>query len=568
VTGRPIVSGAVHYFRIVPQQWDHRLRMLRAMGANCVETYVPWNLHQRRPGATTGLSDLAEFLDLAASLDLAVIVRPGPYICAEWENGGLPAWLRAHDRHAPLRCADPGFLAAVDSWFDELIPVIAQRQVDRGGNVIAVQVENEYGSYGSDAEYLRHLADGLTRLGISVPLFTSDGPTDAMLTAGSIDGIATSVNFGSRPEEAFAVQRRRRPDDHPWCMEFWNGWFDHWGESHHVRDVADGADVLNRMLAAGANVNIYMAHGGTNFGTWAGANHEVGYQPTVTSYDYDAPISEAGWATEKFHAFREVIGRYLPVGDIPDADPVLPAQRIELTESLSLLAALPDAPTDRYPLPPRFEELDLDQGLVMYRHLLRGPRQSEPLTLAGLADRAQVFVDGDPLTILERDGLNNVELASTEDQELSILVESLGRVNFGPLLGESKGILDGVRHGRQTLHGWTAQPIRLDDIGWLPWGSTLEDVAGPRFHRGRLTVSDPADGFVALPGWRNGYVWVNGFCLGRYREAGPQRTLYLPGPLLRQGDNELVVLELDVTDAMAIELRSEPDLGPVADQPQ
>ncbi|TQL77540.1 beta-galactosidase [Stackebrandtia endophytica] len=568
MSGRPVVSGAVHYFRILPQQWEQRLRMLRAMGANCVETYVPWNLHQRRPGETTGVADLAGFLDLAASLDLAAIVRPGPYICAEWENGGLPSWLRAEDRHAPLRCSDPGFLAAVDAWFGELIPVIAQRQVDRGGNVIAVQVENEYGSYGSDADYLRHLADGLVRLGITVPLFTSDGPTDAMLTAGSVDGLPTSVNFGSRPEEAFEVQRRRRPDDHPWCMEFWNGWFDHWGESHHVRDPADAADVLNRMLAAGANVNIYMAHGGTNFGTWAGANHEVGYQPTVTSYDYDAPIGESGGATAKFHAFREVIGRYLPVGDIPEPDPVLPTQRVELTESLPLLSVLPAAPTERFPSPPRFEELGLDQGLVVYRHRLRGPRQSEALTVAGVADRAQLFLDGEPLATLERDGADTVDLATVEDRDLSIVVESLGRVNFGPLLGESKGILDGVRHGRQTLHGWTAQPIGLDDIRWLPWETAAEEAAGPRFHRGRLTVETPADGFLALPGWRNGYVWVNGFCLGRYREAGPQATLYLPWPLLRAGDNEIVVLELDTTDATGIELRSEPDLGPVAASPQ
>lgn len=558
------MSGAVHYFRVHPRQWEHRLRMLRAMGAECVETYVPWNLHERRRGEYdfTGLADLTGFLDTAARLDLAVIARPGPYICAEWENGGLPAWLRAADRHAPLRCADPAFLTAVDTWFDVLIPRIAERQTDRGGNVVAVQIENEYGSYGSDAAYLRHLADRLTALGITVPLFTSDGPTDAMLTAGTVPGALATVNFGSRPETAFATLAHHRPGDKHWCMEFWNGWFDHWGESHHVRDAADAADVLDRMLTSGASVNIYMAHGGTNFGLWAGANHEAGYQPTVTSYDYDAPIDETGRPTAKFHAFREVIGRHLPVGELPPEPPRLAPAVVPLTERRPLLDALPDLPATERPLPPRFEELGHDQGMVLYRHELRGPRQQETLELAGLADLAQVFVDGSLIAVLRRDETTGTPLASAADRaDLDILVESLGRVNFGPMLGESKGILDGVRHGRQTLHGWRALPIDLDDIGWLTWGTGDRDTPGPAFHRGVLTVTEPGDSHLRVVDGDAGYVWVNGFCLGRYRAEGPQQTMYLPWPLLREGDNEIVVLETGARTPRHVTLDRDADLG-------
>ena len=562
--GAPVISGAVHYFRTLPEQWEHRLRMLRAMGASCVETYVPWNLHQRRPDEIdfTGIADLGGFLDLAHNLGLAAVVRPGPYICAEWENGGLPAWLRETDRNAPLRCSDPVYLAAVDAWFEQLIPVIASRQVDRGGNVIAVQVENEYGSYGADARYLRHLVDLLERLDITVALFTSDGPTDTMLTAGTVDGVQATVNFGSRPIEAFDVLKRRRPDDPPWCMEYWNGWFDHWGEPHHGRDAADAADVLDRMLAAGASVNIYMAHGGTNFGTWAGANHEDGYQPTVTSYDYDAPIGEAGWATPKFHAFREVIARYRRIDEeIPEPEPVLTPTTVELTESVPLLTASPREPETTTPMPPRFEELGLDHGLVLYRHRLRGPCEAAELSLPGLADRAQVFVDGRPVATLQRGVDTSVTIEVDDDVDLWILVESMGRVNFGPMLGESKGLLDGVRHGRRFLHGWTAQPIRLDDVDRLSWDEA-EQAPGPRFHRGVFTVDEPGDAFLALPEWGNGYVWVNGFCIGRYRAAGPQRTLYVPRPLLHSGaGNEVVVLEMDATSSTTVELRDEPDLG-------
>ncbi|WP_338483133.1 beta-galactosidase family protein [Streptomyces sp. SCSIO 75703] len=568
--GRPlrILSGALHYFRVLPAQWPQRLRMLRAMGLNTVETYVPWNFHEPRPGEYdfTGPADVGAFLRAAADAGLHALVRPSPYICAEWENGGLPWWLLT-DRKLALRCADPRYLAHVDRWYDELIPRLARHQVTRGGNVLMMQVENEYGSYGTDTGHLRHLAEGLRARGVDVPLFTSDGPEAAMLQGGTLPGTLATVNFGSRPDEGFAALRRHRPADPPMCMEFWCGWFDHWGEEHTVRDPAEAAAVLERTLALGASVNLYMAHGGTNFGTWAGANragagHDGAYQPTVTSYDYAAPIDERGAPTATFHAFREILARYGEPTEPEPLGPTLDPARLPVDASLPLADALPLLGTREVasPTPLSFEELGIGHGLVRYRVRIPGPRGPLPLTLGGLGDRAHVRLDGEHLATLWRDDGARPEAAVPEGgADLEILVESMGRTNYGPGLGERKG-LGSVRHGNQYLHGWTALPVPLDrPLPALPWAGP---VPGAGFHRARLDVPVPRDGHLALPGWTKGYVWVNGFCLGRYWERGPQRTLYLPWPLLRPGANEVVVLELDghAPDA-AIEVRPHADLG-------
>lgn len=580
--GRPIqvLSGALHYFRVLPEQWPHRLRMLRAMGLNCVETYVPWNLHEPEPGVYHDVEALGEFLTRAAEAGLHAIVRPGPYICAEWENGGLPAWLTGRD-DVRLRCLDEPYLEAVDRWFDRLIPLIAEHQVTRGGNVLMVQVENEYGSYGSDRAYLRDLADGLVRRGIDVPLFTSDGPEAHMLSGGSLPGVLATVNFGSDPEGAFAALAELRPQDPPFCMEYWCGWFDHWGERHTTRDPADAADVLDRMLAAGASVNVYMAHGGTNFGTWAGANrggpeHSGEYGPTITSYDYDAPIDERGAPTEKFRLFREVLSRYAtePLPEVPEPAPLLEPGEIRLSESLRLFDVLDVLSPDPVaaPTPPTFEQLGLTHGLVLYRTALPGPRPALPLTLDGLADRAHVFLDGKLAAVLDEDRpVLEVDVPG-ERRAVDVLVESMGRVNYGPLVGERKGIVKGIRHALQWVHGYEVHPVDLAGVGGLPWERAEGPDAslpagGPVFHRGFFEVDTPADGWIHPAGWGKGYLWVNGFCLGRYWSRGPQGSLYLPWPLLRPGRNEVVVLELDGADPGVLALRDEPDLGTAAPAP-
>lgn len=581
--GRPlrVLSGALHYFRVLPEQWPHRLRMLRAMGLNTVETYVPWNLHEPRPGEYdfAGIADLDRFLHASREAGLYAVVRPSPYICAEWENGGLPWWLLADPEVRALRCQDPAYLAHVDRWFDRLIPLVAAHQVTRGGNVLMVQTENEYGSYGTDSGYLEHLADAMRTRGVEVPLFTSDGPDDFFLTGGTAAGHLATVNFGSRATEAFAGLKRLRPDDPLMCMEFWCGWFDHWGSEHVVRDPKDAADTLAEILGAGASVNLYMAHGGTNFSTWAGANTQdpatgERYVPTVTSYDYDAPIDERGCVTDKFFAFRDVLARYaqepLPEPEAPA--PLLPAATLELPESAALFGLLDVLAGERVtaPTPPSFEELGIAHGLVLYTSAIPGPRGPYPLSVQGLADRAHVYVDGEPVGVIERGGTASVEgvRVDGERSRVELLVESMGRVNYGVGLGELKGVRR-VLHTQQMLHGWTARAVPLghgtpDEIPWgVPAGAPEAGArSGPAFHRGFLEVTEPGDTYLALPGWGKGYVWVNGFCLGRYWESrGPQRTLYVPWPLLRAGRNEVVVLELDDCARPVVELREAPDLG-------
>ncbi|GGS06379.1 MULTISPECIES: glycoside hydrolase family 35 protein [Streptomyces] len=575
--GKPVrlLSGALHYFRVHEEQWEHRLAMLAAMGLNCVETYVPWNLHEPREGEVRDVGALGRFLDAVERAGLWAIVRPGPYICAEWENGGLPVWVTGRFGRR-VRTRDAEYRAVVERWFRELLPQVVQRQVTRGGPVILVQAENEYGSFGSDAVYLEWLAGLLRGCGVTVPLFTSDGPEDHMLTGGSVPGLLATANFGSGAREGFEVLRRHQPQGPLMCMEFWCGWFDHWGAEPVLRDAEEAAGALREILECGASVNIYMAHGGTNFAGWAGANRggplqDGEFQPTVTSYDYDAPVDEYGRATEKFHLFRKVLEGYAE-GPLPALPPepkglAVPV-RAELTERTGLgdvLEAL-GGPETESGVPPAFEELGVDRGLVRYRVAVPGPRQAYPLGASGLRDRAVVYVDGVRAGVLtEESGTLPEPVAGPAEVEL--WVESLGRVNYGPRLGEPKGITGGVLHERQYLHGVRARGLRLDAfempgaVAALPFGPVEAAGAGEAgrtgLFRGEFTVEGAAGlghAGLELPGWTRGFVWVNGFCLGRYWSAGPQRTLYVPGPVLREGANEVWVLELEDAGGPWVEL--------------
>ncbi|HEY9370709.1 beta-galactosidase family protein [Streptomyces sp.] len=568
--GRPVrlLSGALHYFRVHEDQWEHRLGMLRAMGLNCVETYVPWNLYQPAPGRYGDVAALGRFLDAVGRAGMWAIVRPGPYICAEWENGGLPHWLTG-PLGRRVRTDDPEFLGPVTDWFRRLLPQVAERQIDRGGPVVLVQVENEYGSYGSDAGYLRRLADLLVECGVTVPLFTSDGPEDHMLTGGSVPGALATANFGSGAREAFGVLRRHQPRGPLMCMEFWCGWFDHWGTEHAVRDAAEAAQALREILECGASVNVYMAHGGTSFGGWAGANragelHEGALRPTVTSYDYDAPVDEQGRPTEKFWRFREVLAAYAdgPLPKVPGpparlASPVSGAAA-EWAPLPEVLEGLGDEERGA-PLPPSFEELGVDRGLVRYRVEVPGPRQPYPLSVAGLRDRAVVYVDGVLAGVLDaEDAVLPEPVAGPATVEL--WVESLGRVNYGPRQAEPKGITGGVRHERQYVHGVRARGLRLDAFGAeavakLPFGPVAQG-GGPGLYRATVQIASGGvgDASLTLPGWTRGFAWVNGFCLGRYWSVGPQDALYVPGPVLREGPNEVWVLELEGGAGAGVEL--------------
>ncbi|MCD7437700.1 beta-galactosidase [Streptomyces lincolnensis] len=570
--GRPVrlLSGALHYFRVHEEQWGHRLAMLRALGLNCVETYVPWNLHEPRPGGFRDVAALGRFLDAARAAGLWAVVRPGPYICAEWDNGGLPHWLAGRPR-----TSDERYLGQVERWFARLLPEIVSRQIDRGGPVLLVQVENEYGSYGSDARYLERLAALLRAGGVTVPLCTSDGPEDHMLTGGSLPGVLAAVNFGSRAREAFGTLRRHRPSGPLMCMEFWCGWFDHWGEEHVVRDPADAAAELREILECGASVNLYMAHGGTSFAGWAGANRggevqDGPFLPDVTSYDYDAPVDEYGRPTEKFWRMREVLAEY---AGAPLPEPPVPPAVLGGTAEARLTGWAPledvlealGGPERVSPVPPTFEELDVDRGVVRYEVTVPGPRRPYPLSVRGLRDRAVVYVDGKPAGVLTEDD-DRLEEPVAGHARVELWVESLGRVAYGPRTGEAKGITGGLLHERQYLHGVRARGLRLDAledvdaVHAVPFREPPGD--GPAgLYRGTVTVTGAGDARLELPGWTRGFVWINGFALGRYWCAGPQRSLYVPGPVVREGTNEIWVLEFERAAA------ARPVLGPVPGNP-
>ncbi|WP_309317053.1 glycoside hydrolase family 35 protein [Streptomyces salinarius] len=570
--GRPhrLLAGSLHYFRVHPGHWADRLRRLAALGLNTVDTYVPWNFHERTEGDIRfdGPRDLTGFVRLAQEEGLDVVVRPGPYICAEWDNGGLPAWLTGTPGMR-LRTSHGPFLEAVDRWFDELIPRIEDLQAGRGGPVVAVQIENEYGSYGDDHAYVRHVRDALVARGVTELLYTADGPTPLMQDGGALPGHLAAATFGSHPRQAAELLRSRRPAEPFLCAEFWNGWFDHWGEKHHVRPAAGAAQTVGDILDEGGSVSLYMAHGGTNFGLWAGANHDGDrIRPTVTSYDSDAPIAENGALTPKFFALREkltALDGSGPLRPLPAEPPVLTPRELPVTRHAALLGALrASAEPVHAPLPLSFEELALDSGLVLYEAQPLLPPGNHELTVTGLHDRAQVYVDDAPVAVLDRETATFTVPGNGARVRLALLVENQGRINYGPLLGLRKGILGGVRVERRLVHGWTMRPLPLDR--WTPQDLARLAAAAPSdgragFATAVLSVAEPADTWVALPGFGKGFLWVNDALLGRYWEIGPQTTLYLPGPLLHPGDNTLTVLELERLGDR-VTLHDRPDLGP------
>lgn len=568
--GRPhrVLAGSLHYFRVHPEQWRDRLERLAALGLNTVDTYVPWNFHERREGAARfdGPRDLERFVRLAATTGLDVIVRPGPYICAEWDNGGLPAWLT--DRPGMrLRSSYQPYLEAVGRWFDELIPRVAALQAAHGGPVVAVQVENEYGSYGDDHTYVQWLHDALATRGITELRYTADGPTDWMVEGGTLPGVLATATLGTRAADAARLLRARSPQEPFLVAEFWNGWFDHWGEKHHTRAPASAVGGLAEILAADGSVSLYPAHGGTNFGLWSGANHAEGLlQPTVTSYDSDAPVAEDGTLTAKFHAVRELLSA--TSGTTPPPPPPAPAfiaaRTLPLTPRAGLLAGLAAVATPvASPDPLSFGELGQSAGLVLYEAHPVLPHGDVELNVSGLHDRAQVFVDGAPVGILDRESGSLPLRGEGRAARLELLVENQGRVNYGPLLGQGKGILGSVRLGQRKVHRWTTRSLPLDE--WTR--QDLDRAAAPAAHgdsglaTARFTADAPADTFLALPGFGKGFVWLNGTLLGRYWEIGPQVTLYVPGPLVTAGENHLTLLELEHFGER-VELRERPELGP------
>ncbi|WP_285250030.1 beta-galactosidase family protein [Pseudarthrobacter sp. fls2-241-R2A-168] len=561
-----ILSGAIHYFRVHPDQWADRIHKARLMGLNTIETYVPWNEHSPAPGAfrTDGGLDLGRFLDLVAAEGMQAIVRPGPYICAEWDNGGLPAWLFT-DPTIGVRSSEPGYLAAVDTFMDRLLSIVVERQITRGGPVILFQIENEYGAYGNDKAYLQHLVDVAKRAGVDVPLFTCDQPFGTMIEDGSLPELHKTGTFGSRAAERLAFLRERQPTGPLMCAEFWNGWFDNWGTHHHTTDAAASAAELDAVLAAGASVNIYMFHGGTNFGFANGANDKGIYEPTITSYDYDAPLSEDGFPTDKYFAFRDVIARHF---DVPAEVPARRAGAVEcavsVVSSVPLLKAVESfgSPLTVPGSLPVSEATGQYRGFQLYE---RQVPDGGVLSFDEIRDRAQFFLDGFPVGTLSRE-LGERSIFLPTGGLLQILVEDQGRVNYGPRIGEAKGLIGPAMLNGVEVLDWTIRPLDLGSLdGFRRAAKELPDnggVGGPSLSFGSFTAEEPGDRYLRLDGWTKGNAFINGFNLGRYWSRGPQRTLYVPGPLIREGANELAILELQGSSTRDVRFVSAPDLGP------
>ena len=555
LNGEPIkiYAGAMHYFRVPREYWRDRLLKIKACGFNAIETYTCWNLHEPQEGVFdfSDNLDLKAYLDLINELGMLAIVRPGPYICSEWEFGGFPWWLLKYDG-IELRCMNDIYLSKVDAFFDKIIPIIAECQIDNGGSVIMVQVENEYGSYGDDSEYIRYIAAGLRARGITAELFTSDGDCDMMLTGGTVPEIFRTVNFGSHAERAFTNLRKFQPSGPLMCMEFWNGWFDHWGEKHHKRDPEDAAKSFREVLSEGGNISVYMMHGGTNFGFMNGANcTEKEYQPTVNSYDDDAPINEYGYMTPKYYKFKEVLESFGAVSDIEVSQPETiaypPLKLNECAELFDNLAVLSEKHSMTNPLP--MEKLGQGYGYILYETFIRGPREEDYINLK-VHDRAYVYVNDEFKCVLYRnDKKKKLKLAiPAEGLKLSILVENMGRVNYGFNLFDKKGIVSDVRIGQQCIYHWDAYTLPLADISSVDFKRNMKAKFSERpvFLRGILNIEgEVKDTFISPDGFRKGLVWVNGRLLSRYWKEGPQHTLYLPAPWLKKGYNEIVVLEFE-----------------------
>jgi|SRR5579862_605858 len=546
--GKPlqIISGEMHYERIPREYWRDRLKKARAMGLNTISTYIFWNVHEPKPGVYdfSGALDVAAFVRMAQEEGLYVILRPGPYACAEWDLGGLPAWLLA-DPNIVLRSGDEKFLGPAEKFLMRLGGELAPLQITRGGPIIAVQVENEYGSFGNDKEYLKRILAALRNAGLGEALlYTADGGDE--LPDGTLPDIHAVVNFG--PGEAkteFAKLQKFRPGRPMMSGEYWDGWFDHWGEAHHDTDVAQQAQELDWILSQGYSINLYMFHGGTSFGFMNGANWDHdNYEPDVTSYDYDSPVSESGLLTKKYFAFRDVIAKHRPGVKIPNPPaplPVIDVPDFELRERASLWSSLPNAINVEKPR--TMETFGQSYGYILYRTKIDRPTEGE-LQIRELRSYARIFVDGKMVgTIDRRKKEDRLRIRAGAGSTLDILVEGTGRINFTvELRKERQGIGGSVTLAGKELTGWKVFLLPMDDLTTLRF-TKIEDSAasGPAFYRGQFELSDTGDTFLDTRGWGKGAVWVNGHALGRFWNVGPQQTLYLPAPWLRRGINDVVV---------------------------
>ena len=560
LNGEPFVVKAaeLHYPRIPRAYWEHRIKQCKALGMNTICLYVFWNFHEEKPGEFdfTGQKDLAEFCRLCQKNDMYVILRPGPYVCAEWEMGGLPWWL-LKKKDIRLREDDPYFLERVAIFEKEVANQVAGLTIQKGGPIIMVQVENEYGSYGESKEYVAKIRDIVRENFGDVTLFQCDWASNFQLNA--LDDLVWTMNFGTGAniDEQFAPLKKVRPDSPLMCSEFWSGWFDKWGANHETRAADDMIAGIDEMLSKGISFSLYMTHGGTNWGHWAGAN-SPGFAPDVTSYDYDAPISESGKITPKYEKLRETLAKYMDgkkQAKVPDDIPTISVPAFEFTEVAPLFANLPEPKSDDTIR--TMEEYDQGFGSILYRTTLPKIDRSATLTVTEAHDYAQIFIDGKYIGKLDRrNGEKQLDIpACAEGAQLDILVEAMGRINFGRAIKDFKGITEKVElknGGRTTeLKGWKVYNLEDRYEGYkglkfepLKSVKDAQDQRVPGCYRATFHVEKPGDTFLNFETWGKGLVYVNGYGIGRIWEIGPQQTLYMPGCWLKEGENEILVFDI------------------------
>lgn len=566
LNGKPFVIKAaeVHYPRIPRPYWEHRIRMCKALGMNTLCLYVFWNIHEQQEGVFdfTGQNDVAEFCRLAQKNGMYVIVRPGPYVCAEWEMGGLPWWL-LKKKDIRLREQDPYFMERVRLFEQKVGEQLAPLTIQRGGPIIMVQVENEYGSYGEDKPYVSAIRDIVREAGFGdVTLFQCDWASN--FTKNGLDDLVWTMNFGTGADidSQFKRLKELRPTSPLMCSEFWSGWFDKWGARHETRPAEKMTAGIDKMLSKGISFSLYMTHGGTSFGHWAGAN-SPGFAPDVTSYDYDAPINEYGQATPKYYELRKVMEKYTD-GKLP-AVPAAPMPLISVPEfRLERMMSLNDLVTaereSRDVL--TMEEMNTGWGMVKYATTLPDVPVKSLLTLNDCHDFAQVFVNGDYIGKIDRvKNEKSLMLPPVKKGDaLVILVEAMGRINFGRAIKDYKGITRDVTiqadiDGNEVtwnLKDWLIQAT-ADDYDAIKKAmaqghkdvkrrETITSKGG--YFRGKFTLKKPGDTFINTEAFGKGQVWVNGHAIGRFWNIGPQQTLYVPGCWLKKGDNEVIVLDI------------------------
>jgi len=567
-----ILSGAIHYFRIQPEDWYHSLYNLKALGFNTVETYVPWNMHEPKKGQFDfqGILDIEKFLQIAQDLGLYAIVRPSPFICAEWEFGGMPAWLLTEDMR--IRSSDAPYLQAVADYYDELLPRLVPRLLDKGGNILMMQVENEYGSYGEDKDYLRAIRQMMLDRGLDCPLFTSDGPWRATLRAGTLieEDLFVTGNFGSKADYNFA-QMQEFFDEHgkKWplmCMEFWDGWFNRWKEPIIKRDPEELAQAIHEVLKQGS-INLYMFHGGTNFGFMNGCSARgVTDLPQVTSYDYDALLDEQGNPTQKYFAVQKMMETYYP--EYPQMKPLtkesFELRDIALSEKVSLFETLADLAQPVESLyPVKMEDLGQSYGYLLYRTEASWDADEEKIRVIDGRDRMQLFVDGKLMeTQYQAEIGQDIFVAGEKNatHRIDILMENMGRVNYGhKFLADTqrKGIRTGVCKDLHFLLNWQQYPLSFGNTenidfskGWQP--------EQPAFYAFDFEMKALKDTYLDLSGFGKGLAFVNGVNIGRFWNVGPTLSLYIPHSLLKEGHNRIIIFETEGKYEESINLVNQP----------